>query len=522
LLLLATAGCAPTTPSAPGPAASCRGPAAAGGASAPSGTLTIGLSQEPQTLDPARNPGFNEHNHLFTNIFNWLVARNKDGGLSPDLATSWKPASDTEWIFQLRSGVKFHNGEPFNAESVKGTIDRYHEPGKERFATVANAFTGADVVDEYTVKIITSKPEPLILERLYKMPIVPHRYIQQVGDDEFAGKPIGTGPFRFAEQIKGDRITLEANRDYFLGPPKLKTVVLRAIPEISTRISALRAGEVDFITQVPPDQIALIAGDQNLRVASVASPRVIYLEFYPDTPNGNGKPFADARVRQALNYGINVDSIIKNILNDQAVRVSTLVAPQTFGYAADVGPYPYDPQKARQLLQEAGYGNLEVELQVPTGGNPIKPVEVGQAIAGDWEKLGLKVRLQTIDTNTYAQLKLDYKIGPVFMWNWAGFDADEPIWGNASSDSTWSYWPGRMPPKLAAKDSVDQLIDEERSIIDGERRKQLFGQIQRIMKDEGAYVPLYQQKDIYALSKRVQNWEPITEGPVFLWGVSKS
>jgi peptide/nickel transport system substrate-binding protein len=525
-ILVAASACGPTTtPAAPtaAPAGQQQGAPAPKGAT-PAGTLTVGLSQELKTLDPARNPGFNEHNHLYTNLFNWLVARNKDGGLSPDLATSWEAVSNTEWIFKLRQGVKFHNGEVFNAESVKGTIERYHEPGKERFATVQSAFKGAELIDDYTVKIITTKTEPLILERLYKMPIVPPKHIKQVGDDAFAQKPVGTGPFRFVEQVTGDRVVLEAYPEYFAGPAKSKTVVLRAIPEIATRISALRAGEVDLITQVPPDQTSLVASDPNLRVASVASPRVIYLEFFPNSPVANGKPFADPRVRLALNHAINVDSITKNILNDQAARVATLVAPQQFGYDATAQPYAYDPEKAKQLLNSAGFGtgNLEVTFQVPTGGNPVKPIEVGQAIAADWQKVGIKVDLQTIETNTYSQMKLDYKIGPVFMWNWAGFDADEPIWGNASNDSTWSYWPGRMPPKMAEKDEVDKLIDEERSIVDRERRKQIFAQLQKIMVEEASFIPLYQQKDIYGVHARMRGWEPITEGPVFLWGVDKS
>jgi peptide/nickel transport system substrate-binding protein len=486
--------------------------------------LTLGLSQEikSKAFDPATNAGFNDRNHLYTNLFNALVRRVEGGRLVPDLSTSWTNVAPTEWIFKLRPGVKFHNGEPFTAESVKATIDRYQEKGVERFATVTQAFAGAEVIDELTVKIITTKVEPLILERLYKMCIVPAKYIKQVGDDGFLKQPIGTGPYKFAAYVPGDRVTLEANLDYFEGAPKTQTIHLRAIPEISTRISALRAGEVDLIVQMPPDQIDLVAADANLRVASVNSPRVIYLEFFPNTPNGTGKPFADVRVRQALNHGINIDSIAKNILNGLVTQVATLVTPEQFGYDASVKPYAYDPEKARQLLAAAGYANnLEIEFQVPTGGNPLKPVEVGQAIASDWQKLGVKVRMQTIETNTYSQLKTDYKSGAVFMWNWAGFDADEPIWGNASSDSTWSYWPNRMPPKMGQKDQVDRLIDEERSIVDVERRKTLLSQLQKMMKDEAAFVPLYQQKDIYAVSKRVKNWEPIAEGPIHLWGVEK-
>jgi peptide/nickel transport system substrate-binding protein len=508
---------------APGAAPTGQGSTAPAPPSVPTGTFTLALSQEILKTDPAK-AGLNDRNNLGTNLYNALVLRGPQGKLLPDLATSWENVAPTEWIFRLRKDVKFHNGEPFNAASVVGTIARYHDGGPQRFSTVVNALVRGEVVDDYTVKIVTTKVEPLILERLYKMPIIPPKYMKDVGETAFEEKPVGTGPFKWVEWKKGDRVILEANLDYFQGPPKVKTLHIRSIPENATRIAALKAGEVDLIVQMPPDQVDLITSDSNLRVATGNSPRVIFIEFYPDSPVGDGKPFRDVRVRQALNYAVNADVYAKTILNGFAIPRATIVAPEAFGYDDSVKPYGYDIEKAKGLLAQAGYGPaspLKFDLWVWTSGLQLKPVEIAQAVAADWQKAGVNVTVRPVDANTYQQAKADYKIGPVFFWNWVGFDADEPIWGNGSQDSAFAYWPGRVPPKVG-KDAIDKLIDEERSIVDPARRTAIFKELQQILKDQAPYVTLYQQQDIYAVSKKVQNWDPLPEAPIRLWDVYKT
>jgi peptide/nickel transport system substrate-binding protein len=187
--------------------------------------------------------------------------------------------------------------------------------------------------------------------------ILPKKYVEQMGDDSWQSKPIGTGPFKWVESVKGSYYTLERNPDYWMGAPKVARLRVRTIPEIATRVAALQAGEVDLIMQLPPDQAASIQRTGGLRLESNTNPRVVFIELFPKSPSETGKPLEDVRVRQALNYAVDVETIIKTILGGYANRVATIVPAETVGYDPSIPAYSYEPARARQLLSDAGYGN---------------------------------------------------------------------------------------------------------------------------------------------------------------------
>ena len=231
--------------------------------------IVIGRAVSTQAMDP----GFlREAATIVDNIFDTLVLRDKEMKLVPGLAVSWKALDDVTWQFKLREGVKFHNGEPFNAQAVKFTIDRVLDP-KAKAPTISYIRTidHVTVVDDYTVNVVTKKPDPLVPTRMSRYPtyIVPPAYIAKVGKDAFAQKPVGTGPYKFGEWVRDDHITLLANQEYWRGAPVVKKVTWRPIPESASRVAALMAGEVDIIDTLPVDQIKILEKNPQTKVEQV-------------------------------------------------------------------------------------------------------------------------------------------------------------------------------------------------------------------------------------------------------------
>src|SRR3990172_3852031 len=326
---------------------------------APRGRVTVALGSDTPTQDPHMHTArmgiiINQH------IFDTLLARDTTTWKPvPHLAESVKSVNALTWELRLRKGVTFHNGEPFTAESVKFSFDRVLNP--EQKSPLRGNFTwikSVDVVDEHTVRIVTTKPYPLIQEILTfgNFGMVPPRYIKEKGDANFAKHPVGTGPFTFVEWRKGERTVLEANERYWKGAPAIKTLVFRVIPETATQIAELLSGGVDIIRAVPPDQIPAIERSGTARITATKILRVVYLQLDGDGRAGK-TPLTDVRVRRAINHAVNVDEIMQKVLGGKAVRAATGDNPMVFGYDPAVKPYAYDPAQARKLLAEAGYPN---------------------------------------------------------------------------------------------------------------------------------------------------------------------
>src|SRR5437867_4167904 len=252
-------------------------------------------------------------------IFDTLLRRDlKTLKLEGNLAESWRLLNETTWQFKLRRGIKFHSGEPLDAAAVKYSIERMLNPkqgapGRTSIATIDHV----DVVDASTVNVVTSKPFPLLPVRMSPghcgtVGIVPPKYIEQVGDAGFAVKPVGSGPYKFVEWVKDERLVLEANRDYHRGAPALERLVFRPVPELTTRVAALLSGQADLVSDVPPDQVAKIKASGVARTeVSTLGGFVIMVKMTNYLMPG---PWQDVRVRRAINYAIDMDTIIKTVL----------------------------------------------------------------------------------------------------------------------------------------------------------------------------------------------------------------
>lgn len=294
---------------------------------------------------------------VLRNIFDGLTRRMPDGEVAPLLATDWRAIDDLTFEFDLRDDVTFHNGDPLTADDVVFTFDRIMTEGAIDGQTSPRAgligpLSHVEKVDDYTVRFVYLEtfPQALVLQGLTQFQIVPQDHLNEVGVAAFMEHPVGAGPFAFVQGELDSQIRLERYDAYWGGTPALQTVVFRMMPEPSTRIAALLAGEVQIIHAVPPDLVDRINSVPGVSVHTGLGTRAAQIEL-----NNRVAPFDDRNVRLALNYAVDWDSILTNIYQGYADRLATPFLPSGFGFASDLEPYSYDPERAKELLGEAGY-----------------------------------------------------------------------------------------------------------------------------------------------------------------------
>jgi peptide/nickel transport system substrate-binding protein len=326
-------------------------------------TIVVGMkTNKIVTLDPAMHRE-RDTETVIRNMFDGLVTRTWDGKVVPEIAESWTNPADNVYEFKIRKGIKFHDGEKLDADDVVFTFERILQEGaiggqSSPRKGLLGPLEKVEKVDACTVRFTLKNPFPVFLQALVHFQIVPKDYIKKVGDKKFAEKPVGCGPFKFKEGRLDDRIVMERFDGYYggspelppVGPARVKQVIFRMMPDPATRIAALKAGEVHIIQQVPPDMAAELEKDPKVQVKRVQGTRVYAVEMNCAKP-----PFNDVRVRLAMNYAINWDEILKTVYGGGATRLATCFLPSGFGFNPELKPYPYDPEKAKQLLKEAGY-----------------------------------------------------------------------------------------------------------------------------------------------------------------------
>ena len=471
-------------PLAPGPA----------GAADPRGELRVAIPWTPENLDPTMNLS-SIRAAVGASLFDSLVGRDRDNRIVPELAESWRLLNDTTWQFKLRRGVLFHDGEPCNAEAVRFTLERVlspeqKSPNRANIAEVARI----DVVDELTVNLVTSRPYAPLLNRLIDFPILPPRYTTEKGNQGQALRPVGTGPFRFVSLVKDEHLVVEAFDRHWRGAPPIARIVFRPIPEPFTRAAALRNGEVDLITTVPPTlgrELERVAG---VKVHRVPSTWQIYLGL-----NALRKPLADVRVRQALNYATDADTIIRTVLDGNGRRLEGPFTPNVFGHDPAVQGYRHDPQKARRLLGEAGYPDgLEVTLESPSGRYQ-GDKEIAEAIGGQWQKAGFKATVRVAEWGAYFKRYLGKQFQDAYLLGLGGpmQDGDE-LYNLVSSKGRGLYY---------RNERIDALFDLGRGTMDPAARRKAYADLARAMVEDATWVFLLQQVDIYAARDRLA-WTP--------------
>lgn len=458
------------------------------------GELRVAIPWTPENLDPTMNLS-SIRAQVGVSLFDSLLGRDADGKIVGELAESWRLLDERTWQLKIRRGVVFHNGEPFNAEAVRFTFQRVLNPEQKspNRATVSEV-ERVDVVDDLTVNLVLRSPYAPFLARLIDFPMVPPKYTAEKGNQGLALRPVGTGPFRFVELVKDDHMVVEAFDKHWRGQPRIRKIVYKPIPEPFTRAAALRNGEVDLITTVPPNIARELDKVAGVRVHRVPSTWQIYLGL-----NAFKKPLSDVRVRQALNYATDVDAIIKNVMDGNGRRLEGPFTPNVFGFDPSVKGYASDPARARRLLAEAGYPDgLEVTLDAPAGRYQ-GDKEIAEALGGQWQKAGFRPTVQVAEWGAYFKKYLGKQMQDAYLLGLGGpmQDADE-LYNLVSSKGRGLYY---------KNERVDELFDQGRATSDPARRRKIYADLARVMVEDATWVFLMQQVDIYATRDRL-TWTP--------------
>jgi peptide/nickel transport system substrate-binding protein len=469
-------------------------------AAQPQGQLTIAQTQDPQSWDPI-DTFFLAWGMVGSNIYDGLVSRNLDLEIEPGLATSWEfvDEDNTRLRFKLREGVSFHNGEPFNAEAVKFTFDRLlgeegaAGPQQENYTSIDRV----EIVDDYTVDFVLGSPDPVIITKLagYGAMIVPPGYVQENDEETVNRMPVGTGPFKVVEYVQDDRLVLEAFEDYWGGTPKLERIVYRFIPEASTRVAELQSGRVDIAQGVPISLAETVENAPDASIVAVGSPTVSALRV-----NFCQEPTDQLEVRQAIAHAIDREGIIEAILQGYGAPVASFQSELSLGYDPELEPYAYDPERAQQLLSEAGVAP-GTPIQIDFVGSDDIFREVAQAIAAMLQAVGLNATLQTHESNTYwNEVVPNNNVGNLYYSGWGGWTLD------FDNTAYLLYRTGQFWNPCFSDERIDTLLDEERATYDEAERERILQEIAQYAHEIVIDIPLYQHQNLWGVADRVQDF----------------
>ncbi|MFU8825140.1 ABC transporter substrate-binding protein [Yoonia sp.] len=462
--------------------------------------------------DPPRNVVFAEQ-YISKAMFEPLVfdfdGRTGESGIRPALATSWKIIDDNTWHFYLREGVTFHNGEPFNADAVKFSIERHLDPdfpSTDKFRDVP--ITAVNVIDEFTVEFVTETPVPILPERLSRngaFIMAPGHYAD-LPLAEAAITPVGTGPYKLEEFRRDDRVILSKNETWWGWDDKsnIDRLVIRMIPELSTAFSEVMGGNADIV-RISSDLADVVEAAPNVKLVVaptlVRAVTIFNLDMYPQ--------LQDPRVRVALNMAVDREAIVDAFAFGRHELISTtLINPPNVNPA--LSPYPYDPDRARELLAEAGYPNGfridTIDVMIPDS------FEYSEAVAQYWAMVGVEVgevrRLEaSVMRERWAARTLSVAS---FLWSAAENTPETDAWAVHDDRQTNStHWV--RPDFLEAYREITQTVDPE-------RRRELSYQMQDILYQDPPWVYLYLVPAAYAVSNRVEGYNPHPSLLVEDWG----
>lgn len=461
--------------------------------------LIIGVQGLPETIDPAQELS-NVGSRVNWTPYDTLVRRdflNGDANV-PHLATGWTQVSETVFDFTLRDDVTFHNGDPFTADDVVFTFARLAEAGDDSPLVEAkgyfSSFASVEKRDDYSVRITTVAPDPLLLNRLASWGawIVPQAYIESVGQDEFQRTGMGTGPFAFTSFTPDNELVLERYDGYWGEEPTVQRIVFRVIPEVAARVTALVNEEVDLITNVPPDQVQTIADNDHVEVRDVVLSNTHVLSYNTHQP-----VLQDKRLRQALNLGIDRQLLIDAIWGGTA-RAKHGHQLEEYGplYNPDRPLTPYDPDRARQLVEESGYDGELIPYQTSPG-YYTNAEQAAQAIVQMWQEIGINAEVQLSESSKTGDERF------VHTWSNSSVLADPDgclvrTWGPASSSQA-NYWD--------APEEFNELAETARTTLDEQVRYDCYQRMLDIWEDDAPGTVLYDPAEFYGVNKSI-NWTP--------------
>ena len=463
--------------------------------------LTADLPNDAATLDPHVQWDTDSYT-IYRNIFDNLVTRDAAGTIVPQIATAWRYANDTTIEFDIRQGVKFHDGSPLTADDVAFSVRRIIDPGfKSPQLSQFDQIASAEASAPFKVTLTTRTPYPALLAQLVKLSIVPKAYVEKVGDQKFNLEPVGSGPYRLKAWQKGVQTVLEANDAYWRGRPPFRTVTFRVVPDVATRVADLRTARADIVRQLSPDEAIEIKKDARLQVLSVPTERVGYMFI-----NALAGPTADVRVRRAIAYAIDKNGIIDALLQGYAKPVNVVLTPANFGYVADVKDYEHDPAKAKALVKEAGAEGASLTFLT----SPAYDRRIVEAIQQMIQDVGLKVDIAMLDQPTFLRRRQGRpdEAGSLALgrWSCACQDADGVIFPLFRSGGIWAKY---------SSPAFDAEVEAARRILDEKQRLGHYKKAFEILREDVPGLGLYQDVAIYGARKELK-WTPTPNEAFFV------
>ncbi len=500
-------------------------------------TLVVALAGAPTSLDPADHRS-RQSETIIRNMFDGLVTRDTSSGVHLELAETATLIDPTTWEFKLVEGVKFHDGSEMTADDVVFTFDRiiqenaieFPDPHTSPRKGLIAPLAAVEKVDDYTVRFILSAPWPPAMQLFVHQQIVPKAYIEAVGTEGFVAHPVGTGPFMFVEGQLDDQIVMARFDDFWGGAPDLtpvgpacvSQVIFRIIPEASTRVAALLAGEVDIIQSVPPELVSTLEQTPGIAVKTAAGTQPKWMEL-----NVNQAPLDNKLVRQALNYLIDKDLLIDALYGGRAVPLAGALSP--FNNFADPSlvPYAYDPAKAMELLAEAGIADSNGDGKLEyNGANWAFVVDsldehrsLAEAVVGLLQEAGIDVSLRLWEYSVVSPLlKAGERSAYLDDWGDSAFDPVghmEAKWHGVVDGSPY----GRGNFSGYNNERVNELIKAGEIETDTAARHAIYDEAQQLIYDEAPAIFLLLPEEVEASSTRVQNWEPASDSRINLHDV---
>jgi peptide/nickel transport system substrate-binding protein len=456
------------------------------------GALTVAIAADPDGLDPHKTVAAASF-QITRNIYDTLVQTDERGRIEPDLALEWEPSADGKtWTFTLRTGVRFHNGRELTADDVVYSFERLLSP--ETASPRAKDFAVVESVsapDAETVVFQLKQPQASFLSNLAYgwAAIVPREAADTLRDE-----PVGTGPFQLVEWVKDSHVTLERFDGYFLpGVPYLDRATFRVITDPAARMAALQAGEVDVIPELPVQQVATVRNDPALKLIEVPFNGIQYIAINNAMP-----PFDDVRVRQALNHAVDKQAVIEAAQFGIGVPIGSHMPPVTEFYVDLSDRYPYDPEKARALLAEAGYPDgFETTMILP---QPYDfHIRNGQVVADQLSKVGIKVKLETMEWGTWLQQVYN---GRQFALTAIGAT------GRLDPDPFLNAYVSTSPENMRNYENprFDELAALGTTESETTRRKDIYAEMQNLLADDAAAIYLLAPLSSVTLRQDVQGW----------------
>jgi peptide/nickel transport system substrate-binding protein len=500
------------------------------------GTLIVGLDSEADFLDNQAAGGWvtwRVNKNMFDALFteDLTVSNRQVPEIIGELAESWDLSDDgLIWTLNLRKGVKFHDGTDFDAEAVKWNIDRMWNEDAEQFSAKASGCTAfswqaldrMEVSGTHTIKLIMKTPYGEFLGKQVdggcgNVSLMSPSNWKKWGNENIGEHPVGTGPFKFVERVRGEKIVMERFDDYWgagsgddrFHAPHIDRLIFVPYTDAASRVAALEAGEIDVAMSLPPDSIVRLK-EKGFTVAQGPSPHVIYFNL-----NMKEKCLDDVNYRKAIQYAIDREGIANELLRGTALPAYGFVVPGNASFDPSYQPYPYDPAKAKELIAQSSCpdGGPEMTWLIPTGGSGnIVPVPIAEWVQRNLQEAGFKVNLETYEWQTYLS----------FWWRgmeegqsayWMSWGMTTPIWVEVPTHSKW-FAPNGSNVGWYTNDEVDGILDAALSETDDAKRFALYKKAHDRVMDDAAIVPIVHDSTPYVMQPYVkgyvhapQNWQ---------------